>query len=83
MKKERQAKFRTVMIQEQVAYLPKDWLANLKKIAKDYKGFQFAFIEHDKDLNNEGDKVKPHVHVMARFGSSAVVKSLTEWSEKL
>lgn len=83
MKKERQAKFRTVMIQEQVAYLPKDWLANLKNIAKDYKGFQFAFIEHDKDLNNEGDKVKPHVHVMARFGSSAVVKSLTEWSEKL
>lgn len=83
MKTERQAKFRTVMIQEQVAYLPKEWLLNLKKMAAEYKGFEYAYIVHDKDINDQGEGVKPHVHIMARFGSSAVIKSLEEWSKKL
>lgn len=76
-------KFRTVMIQEQIEYLPKEWLRNLKKLAIEYKGFQYAYIIHDKDLNSEGQIVSAHVHIMARFGSSAVVKSLQEWADKM
>lgn len=76
-------RFRAVMIQEQLSFLPDGWLENLKDMARDYKDFQYAYIIHDKDVNDEGKSVKAHVHIMARFGSSAVVKTLQEWSDKL
>ncbi|WP_240388936.1 Rep family protein, partial [Brevibacterium casei] len=39
---------------------------------------EFAMIIHDKDLNEDGEEVKPHVHVMLYNSNKFAISELRE-----
>lgn len=53
---------------------------HLKAIEKIEKSYDYAYIEHDKDFDEDGVIKKPHIHVVLRFTnqtwSSAIAKDL-------
>ena len=83
MKKSAVKGYRMIMMQEQMRYLDSDWLQPVQELANKYQGFEYAYILHDKDVDDKGNKVAAHIHLMARFGSSAMTKTLIEWSKLL
>lgn len=83
MKKNQIKSYRMIMMQEHLDYLGKDWINPIQDLATKYTGFEYAYIVHDQDVDVDGNPTAPHVHLMARFGSSAMTKTLGEWAELL
>ncbi len=70
-------KYRQFMFVQQIRYLG----YNLKKLAEHIdmiKPLEFAYIVHDKDLNEVGDLVEPHLHLALRFENPVSLKRLAE-----
>ena len=61
-------KCRYMMYEQQLAYLPYADVDELyEAIKKKVKPARFALIVHDKDVDDKGNPVEPHVHVVVIF----------------
>ena len=52
--------------QMRLAHLP-DWKDEIARIVQATQPFQWAGILHDKDIDENGDLVEPHIHLMLYF----------------
>ncbi|QEM31618.1 Rep family protein [Streptococcus salivarius] len=68
MDKKKQRKQRSMMYTQQMrlAKLP-DWKEEIARIVKQTNPLHWAGILHDKDLDEHGDIVEPHIHLMLYF----------------
>lgn len=81
-------RFRAVMYTQQMAHLPVQTLDDLRVIVVDQlKPKQWAMILHDKDVDEKGQPVAPHVHLMMKFSNprhlSATAKELGDKPQSL
>ena len=70
---------RSIELNQQLEYLDMDLVkSNLEERSciKDY-----AYIIHDKDLNDKGELVAPHIHLMMRFNEVQDTKYIAKWFE--
>lgn len=68
MNNKKQRKQRSMMYTQQMrlAKLP-DWKEEIARIVKQTNPLHWAGILHDKDLDEHGDIVEPHIHLMLYF----------------
>lgn len=74
---EKRIRKRVFMIVEQVDKLPFK-VAELPSIldAAKTKPLEWAFIVHDKDLDEDGKSVKPHIHLVLKYKNPQTVNSI-------
>lgn len=60
--------YRQIMYENQLEYFPYDDMVDLTNaLNRNFKaddGYDWAYIIHDRDLNENDERVKPHIHIM-------------------
>lgn len=56
-------------------------MEEIKKTIKEHSTIKYwAYIIHDKDLDKEGNKIEPHIHLYLNFGKSTVkFEDVAKW----
>ncbi|MGV3145290.1 Rep family protein [Streptococcus parasuis] len=72
-------KARNVMFTQQVSYLTSGNLTDIiKEIREKMKPKKIAGIIHDKDLDENGQLVKPHIHIVLQFDSARSLNNIAK-----
>jgi hypothetical protein len=70
---------KNMMYEQQLAHLPTQTLENLTDlINKTLKPKKYATILHDKDTDEKGQPVEPHVHAMLSFDNARSINSVAK-----
>ena len=79
MPKNKSIKAHNMMYEQQMVHLPAKTLDNLiDLIEKRVKPDKYALILHDKDINEQGKPVAPHIHVMLSFTHARHITSIAK-----
>lgn len=69
--------FKNVMYEQQLQHLPAQTIDNLVDILENkLKPKRFAVALHDKDINEQGQLVEPHIHAMMSFDNARSLNSV-------
>lgn len=71
-------KSKNMMYEQQLAYLPAKTQENLIDLIGKLKPKRYALILHDKDVNEKGQQVEPHIHVMLSFDNARSINSVAK-----
>ncbi|MBF0819680.1 Rep family protein [Streptococcus acidominimus] len=82
--KKKERRIRSIMYTQQVQLLKhKDWKEETKRIVKAVEPKHWAAILHDKDTDENGKPVEPHLHLMLYFPNARSPQSIAwEINEK-
>lgn len=71
-------KSKNMMYEQQLAHLPAKTQENLIDLIGKLKPKRYALILHDKDVNEKGQQVEPHIHVMLSFDNARSINSVAK-----
>lgn len=71
-------KSKNMMYEQQLAHLPAKTLENLVDLIAKLKPKRYALILHDKDIDDKGQPVKPHIHTMLSFDNARSINSVAK-----
>lgn len=72
-------KLKLMEIVQQLKYIDLD---KMKKVLEEKKGIRdWAYIIHDKDINEKGELKEPHIHLALRFHDPYDTKHVAQWFE--
>lgn len=72
-------KSKNMMYVQDINHLPfKNLTDCLKYIEKELKPIKYAGILHDKDINKDGTKKQPHIHVMLQFENARSINRIAK-----
>lgn len=71
-------KSKNMMYEQQFAHLPAKTQENLIDLIGKLKPKRYALILHDKDVNEKGQPVEPHIHVMLSFDNARSINSVAK-----
>lgn len=57
-----------------VIYTMKDIEEKIEDLKKACSSIKYAYVLHDRDVNDDGEAVKPHVHIVGVCGKNANIK---------
>lgn len=69
---------KNMMYTQQLEYLPAKTVENLTALIEKTSPRKYALIVHDKDVNEQGEPVKDHVHVMLSFENARSINSIAK-----
>ena len=78
-------KCKNMMYEQQIVHLPKNRSPQelFEYIGTRLKPDKYALIVHDQDINDDGDPVEPHVHVMMSFSNARYLTSIAKDLDEL
>lgn len=69
---------KNMMYTQQLEHLPAKTVENLTALIEKTSPKKYALIVHDKDVNEQGEPVKDHVHVMLSFENARSINSIAK-----
>ena len=72
------AKCKNMMYTQQLKHLPAETVENLKALIEKMSPKKYALIVHDSDVNEKGEPVEDHVHVMLSFENARSTNSIAK-----
>lgn len=70
---------KNMMFVQKLALLAVDNVEELKELIETkIRPLKFALVVHDKDINEDGDKIEPHVHLMMSFKNARHISSIAK-----
>lgn len=71
-------KSKNMMYEQQLAHLPAKTQENLIDLIGKLKPKRYALILHDKDIDDKGQPVEPHIHTMLSFDNARSINSVAK-----
>lgn len=69
---------KNMMYEQQIEHLPAGTIEQLIKLVEETKPKKYAAILHDKDVNEKGEHVEDHVHVMLSYDNARSINSIAK-----
>lgn len=76
--KECRVRAKNMMYTQQLKHLPTETIDNLIIALEKTEPKKYALIKHDKDVNEQGEQVEAHVHVMISYENARSLKSIAK-----
>lgn len=76
--KGKSAKAKNMMYTQQLEHLPTENIENLISVLETTEPKKYALIVHDKDKNEQGEPVEPHVHVMISYDNARSLNNIAK-----
>lgn len=69
---------KNMMYTQQLKHLPTESIENLIKQVEKISPKKYALIVHDEDINESGEHVEDHVHMMISFDNARSIRSISK-----